>query len=139
IAWSPDQHWMFFVDSRRDAIYRYRTDVEAGTIGDRDVFVDTSDLAGIPDGIAMDSDGVLWCAFWDGAQIVGFDGQGVPRKTINVPALRPTSIAFGGPELRTMYITSARYGLSETELRAWPASGSVFEVERPVPGLPTNV
>jgi sugar lactone lactonase YvrE len=139
IAWSPDQTWMFFVDSRRDAIYRYRTDVEEGTIGARDLFVDTSDLAGIPDGIAMDSDGVLWCAFWDGAQVVGFDSDGVTRATINVPALRPTSIAFGGQQLQTMYITSARYGLSEMDLRAWPSSGSVFEVDSRVPGLPTNV
>lgn len=139
IAWSLDQRWMFFVDSRRDAIYRYRFDVETGTIGARDLFVDTSDHPGIPDGIAMDSDGILWCAFWDGAQVVGFDGSGVPRITLNVPALRPTSIAFGGSELQTMYITSARFGLSEMELRAWPASGSVFEVDRATPGLPANV
>jgi sugar lactone lactonase YvrE len=81
----------------------------------------------------------LWCAFWDGAQVVGFDGDAVPRMTLNVPALRPTSIAFGGPELRTMYVTSARFGLSEEELRAWPASGSVFEVDCATPGLPANV
>jgi L-arabinonolactonase len=139
IAWSLDQRWMFFVDSRRDAIYRYRSDVETGTIGARDLFVDTRDLPGIPDGIAMDSDGVLWCAFWDGAQVIGFDGDGVPGKTLNVPALRPTSIAFGGPELRTMYITSARFGLSDMEMRDWPASGSVFEVDHATPGLPTNI
>jgi sugar lactone lactonase YvrE len=87
----------------------------------------------------MDSDGVLWCAFWDGAQVVGFDGDGVPRTTINVPALRPTSIAFGGPQLRTMYRTSARYGLSELDLRAWPSSGSVFELDSAAVGLPANV
>jgi sugar lactone lactonase YvrE len=139
LAWSLDQRWMFFVDSRRDVIYRYRFDVETGAIGARDLFVDTRDLPGIPDGIAMDSDGVLWCAFWDGAQVTGFDGDGVPRQTLNVPALRPTSIAFGGPELRTMYITSAKFGLSELELRAWPASGSVFEVDRATPGLATNI
>ena len=62
-----------------------------------------------------------------------------PAENADVPALRPTSIAFGGPELRTMYITSARFGLSEEELAAWPASGSVFEVDRATPGLPANV
>jgi sugar lactone lactonase YvrE len=139
IAWSPDQQWMFFVDSRRDAIYRYRFDVETGTIGARDLFVDTRDLPGIPDGTAMDSDGILWCAFWDGARVIGFDGHGVPRETLAVPALRPTSIAFGGPDMRTMYITSARFGLAEEELRAWPSSGAVFAVDRTTPGLPTNI
>jgi sugar lactone lactonase YvrE len=139
IAWSPDQRWMFFVDSRRDAIYRYPFDVVAGTLGARDLFLDTRDFPGIPDGIAMDSDGVLWCAFWDGAQVIGFDGDGAPRTRLEVPALRPTSIAFGGPELQTMYITSAKFGLSAAELRAWPASGSVFEVDRATPGLPANI
>ncbi len=139
ITWSVDRQWMFFVDSRRHAIYRYRYDAEAGTVGERWLFLDTSGLPGVPDGIEMDSGGTLWCAFWDGAQVVGFDGDGAVQIAIPVPAIRPTSITFGGPELRTMYITSARAGLSEQDLAHWPASGSVFAIERPTPGLPANL
>jgi L-arabinonolactonase len=139
ITWSNDRRWMFFVDSRSDAIYRYRFDDEEGRLDERTVFVDTTDLPGVPDGIEMDGDDTLWCAFWDGGQIVGFDGDGKPRETIAVPALRPTSLTFGGPDLTTMYITTAAYGLSDAELADWPASGAVFEVDRPTPGLPANV
>jgi sugar lactone lactonase YvrE len=96
-------------------------------------------LPGIQDGIEMDSEDTLWCAFWDGAQIVGFDGNGKARETIAVPAIRPTSLTFGGPDLKTMFITSARFGLSERQLAEWPASGSVFELDRPTPGRPANV
>jgi len=139
ITWSTDRRWMFFVDSRSDAIYRYRFDDEEGRLDERTVFVDTTDLPGVPDGIEMDGDDTLWCAFWDGGQIVGFDGDGKPRETVAVPALRPTSLTFGGPDLTTMYITTAAYGLSDAELADWPASGAVFEVDRPTPGLPANV
>jgi sugar lactone lactonase YvrE len=139
ITWSLDGRWLFFVDSRRDAIYRYRFDVETGTVGDRELFADTGPYAGIPDGIEIDCDGLLWCAFWDGAKVIAFDNRGAPRFTIEVPALRPTSITFGGPDLRTMYVTSARIGLTERELTAWPASGAMFAVERSVPGRPPNL
>ena len=139
IAWSLDGRWMFFVDSRRDAIYRYRFDRETGAIEDRELFIDTRPFSGIPDGIEIDLDGLLWCALWDGARVVAFDHQGVPRHTIDVPALRPTSVTFGGPDFRTMYITSARMGLTPRELTAWPASGALFALERRVPGRPANV
>jgi len=81
----------------------------------------------------------LWCAFWDGGQIVGFDKDGEAQETIAVPAIRPTSLTFGGQDLTTMFITTAAFGLSEHELEAWPASGSGFELDRPTPGLPANV
>jgi len=139
ITWSTDRRWLFFVDSRNDAVYQYRFDDESGRLGDRGLFVDTTDLPGIPDGIEMDSEDTLWCAFWDGGQIVGFDGDGKVRETIAVPAIRPTSLTFGGQDLTTMFITTAAFGLSEHELEAWPASGSVFELDRPTPGLPANV
>jgi sugar lactone lactonase YvrE len=139
ITWSTDRRWLFFVDSRNDTIYRYPFDDETGQLGDRRLFVDTRALPGVPDGIEMDSDDTLWCAFWDGGQIVGFAGDGEVRETIAVPALRPTSLTFGGPDLTTMFITTAAFGLSERELAEWPASGAVFELDRPAPGLPANV
>jgi sugar lactone lactonase YvrE len=139
IAWSLDDHWMFFVDSRRNAIYRYGFDADTGTVADRELFVDTRSFVGIPDGIEIDCDGLLWCAFWGGARVIAFDDRGLPRARIDVPALCPTSIAFGGPNLQTMYITSARLGLTPSELATWPASGALFALERPVPGRPANV
>ena len=99
IAWSLDERWLYFVDSRRDAIYRYEFDAETGNVGNRELFVDTTHLPGLPDGIEVDLDGFLWCAFWDGARVVAFDEIGTPRAEIPVPAPRPTSVTFGGPDL----------------------------------------
>ena len=139
IAWTLDDRWMFFVDSRRDAIYRYRFDADTGAVADRELFVDTSPFVGIPDGIEMDSEGLLWCAFWGGAQLVAFDDQGNPRIRIDVPALQPTSVAFGGADLQTMYVTSAQFGMTPEQLAAWPASGALFALERAAPGCPANI
>ena len=139
IAWSLAERWMFFVDSRRDAVYRYRFDLGTGAIGTRELFIDTGPFPGIPDGIEIDLDGLLWCAFWDGARVVAFDDRGFPRQTIDLPALQPTSVTFGGPDFRTMYVTSARAGLTARDLATWPASGAVFEVERQSPGRSANI
>ena len=76
IDWSTDGEWLFFVDSRRDAIFRYRYDVDTGSIGKRELFVDTRNFAGLPDGIAVDAEGLLWCAFWDGAALRAFAADG---------------------------------------------------------------
>jgi sugar lactone lactonase YvrE len=139
IAWSLDERWMYFVDSRRDAIYRYEYDQASGDVGARELFIDTSPFRGIPDGIEVDLDGLLWCAFWDGAQVVAFDRDGTPRAEIAVPAPRPTSVTFGGPELRTLYITTATFGLSNDAIGQYPRAGSIFQIERQTPGRPANI
>jgi sugar lactone lactonase YvrE len=138
IDWSPDARWMYFVDSRADAIYRYAFDADSGGLGDRRIFADTSALAGIPDGLRVDAAGDVWCAFWDGAQLVRFSPDGAVAEQKPVPVPRPTSVAFGGPDLRTMYITSASIGLTEDQLARWPLSGSVLRYDVEVPGRPPN-
>ena len=99
----PTGEWLFFVDSRRDAIFRYRYDADTGSIGKRELSVDTRNFAGLPDGIAVDAEGLLWCAFWDGAALRAFASDGRPVVTIPVPALRPTSLCFGGTDMKTMF------------------------------------
>ncbi len=138
IDWSPDGGWMYFVDSRADAIYRYAFDAGSGSIDDRKVFVDTSSLAGIPDGLRVDSAGNIWCAFWDGAHVTRFGPDGGVAEQVPVPVLRPTSVAFGGPDLRTMYITSASIDLTGDQLAQWPLSGCVLRHDVDTPGRPPN-
>jgi L-arabinonolactonase len=139
LAWSLDERWLYFVDSRRRAIFRYRFDSETGHADERELFLDTTPFRGIPDGIEIDLDGLLWCAFWDGAQVIAFDDTGAPRIELAVSAPRPTSIAFGGPDLCTLFVTSATHGLAADTLAEWPHAGSVFQVDRPTPGRPANV
>jgi sugar lactone lactonase YvrE len=134
IDWSPDGRWMYFVDSRRDVIMRYAFDVESGRLRGKSTFVDTAALDGIPDGLRVDSSGDVWCAFWDGAHVTRFGPDGTAIERMPVPVLRPTSVAFGGPDLQTMYITSARYGLTDEQLRRWPLSGNVLQCRVATPG-----
>lgn len=138
LGWSPDQSTMYFVDSRRDVIHRYCFDAEQGTLGERSVFVDTTDLPGMPDGLRVDSMGDVWCAFWDGARVVRFAPDGEIRAIVALPVPRPTSIAFGGTDLRTAYVTSASLGLDAAQLEQWPLSGSVLQFDIDVAGSAAN-
>jgi sugar lactone lactonase YvrE len=138
IDWSPDGRWMYFVDSRRAAIYRYPFEPESGELGVREVFVDTRALAGLPDGLSVDVAGTIWCAFWDGAAIHGFSPSGALLETISLPVLRPTSLTFGGRGLRVMYITTAAFGLSEAEKCKWPVSGAILTRAARCPGRPAG-
>ncbi len=129
---------MYFVDSRADVIYRYAFDVESGAATGRRVFADTSSIAGIPDGLRVDAAGDVWCAFWDGAQLIRFTTDGAVAETVPLPVPRPTSLAFGGPDLRTMFITTATTGLTEQQRADWPLSGSVLCRAADTPGRAPN-
>ncbi|GAA1288222.1 gluconolaconase [Planotetraspora silvatica] len=138
IDWSPDGRWMYFVDSRADLIHRYAFDAETGEATVRRIFADTSSLPGVPDGLRVDSQGDVWCAFWDGAHVTRFTPDGAAAERVPVPVLRPTSVAFGGPGLQTMYITSASLGLTPSQLVEWPLSGAVLRRDAQTPGRPAT-
>jgi sugar lactone lactonase YvrE len=128
IDWSPDGRWLYFVGSRAHVIYRYRFDVESGSVAERRAFADAASIVGVPDGLRVDAAGDIWCTVWDGTV----------AQTVSAPAPRPTSLAFGGPDLRTMFITSASIGLTEVQLSGAPLSGSVLSRDADVPGRPSN-
>ena len=85
--------------------YSYQYDPSSGSVGQRRVFGDMSDLAGHPDGSVMDHEDGLWCALFDGAQLARFTAAGLDR-TIAVPTRNPTDVTFGGPSLDTLYVVS---------------------------------
>jgi sugar lactone lactonase YvrE len=93
-------------------------------------------MRGQPDGLRVDAAGDIWCAFWDGAHLTRFTPGGVVAEEVPVPVLRPTSVAFGGPDLTTMYITSASIDLTEDQLAEYPLSGSVLSRDVSTPGRP---
>jgi sugar lactone lactonase YvrE len=135
IGWSPDNKTMYFTDSAPKIIYAYDFDPSTGAIENRRNFMHTPDEPGVPDGLAVDSEGFIWSARWDGWKITRYDLEGKVEREIPVPVGRPTSCAFGGPGLKNLYITSARVGLSETELREQPLAGDLFVLETDVKGM----
>ena len=137
LAWSLDGERMFYVDTPTRTIVQYEFDMETGALGRRSLLADTSEHSGVPDGLAMDADGNLWVAFWNGAAVRCFSGaDGALLDEIPVPVTRPTSCAFGGPDLRQLLITSAREGLTDADLAGQPLAGSVLVAEPGVAGLP---
>lgn len=108
IGWSPDDTVMYYVDTPRHVLEAFDFDAAAGTISGRREVVAIEPGAGHPDGLSVDTDGCIWLALWDGASVRKYTPAGELAGIVEVPAARPTSCAFGGPELDVLYITSAR-------------------------------
>jgi len=136
VAWSPDDRTMYFADSHVHTIFAYDYDLATGALGKRRVFADTSDRAGVPDGASTDVEGFLWSAHFDGACLVRYAPDGRVDRTVAMPVSRPTAVAFGGPDLRTMYVTTARFRLAADKLAAEPHAGGLLALDVGVKGLP---
>ena len=136
IAWSPDDRTMYLCDSRPGHIWAYDYDLDAGVASNRRMHVDFSSRAGRPDGCTVDTEGGLWVAEIAAGQVVRFAPDGRETAAIRVPVSRPTSVMFGGADLRTLFITSMRHGLSDAERQAEPLAGATFAVNAGVAGLP---
>jgi sugar lactone lactonase YvrE/DNA-binding IclR family transcriptional regulator len=136
LGWSPDDRRFYFTDSGTRRIYVYDYDIETGAVAGRRTFVALPEGMGVPDGLAVDAEGFVWSAQWDGWCVTRYDPDGRVDRVINLPVPRPTSCAFGGPDLSTLYITSARIRLSAQQLAEAPLSGSVFALATATRGLP---
>lgn len=140
LGWNPDESLFYFTDSGKSTIYRYEFDIDSGTLGAMSVLVAPDDSQpGVPDGLAVDIEGFIWSAQWDGACIIRYAPDGSIDRVIKVPVHRPTSCAFGGKNGSTLFITSARVGLSDEQLAEAPLSGSVFAIESGTSGRPGNL
>lgn len=135
LGWSPDGSMFYFTDSLRRSIYRFDCDVASGTLGEKTLFAELTDGEGAPDGLTVDAEGHVWSAIWDGWRIIRYDPDGRIDQVVEMPVPRPTSLAFGGPDLATLYITTARIGLADEVLRAAPLSGALLALEPGVRGL----
>lgn len=134
IGWSLNYRFFFHTDSLDHSIYRYS--LQGKKLSYKEIFYTTQE--GTPDGLTIDADGNLWVAIWDGGRVVQISPEGEELAQILLPVSRPTSVAFGGPDLRTLYITSARVDLPENELSAQPYAGALFSIRMQVAGLSVN-
>lgn len=136
VCCSPDGLTFYLADSARRTIYAYAMDPWTGALGERRVFADTRGDPWAPDGSAVDAEGYLWNAQWGGSRIVRYAPDGTIDRIVEVPVQQPSSCAFGGEGLATLYVTSAREHLSEEVLAGQPLAGSLFAFEPGVAGLP---
>jgi sugar lactone lactonase YvrE len=136
LAFSPDGRTMYHSDTPAHLVRAFDYDSASGTIANERVFKHWQGETERPDGAAVDSQGNYWTAFFRGGKVVQVSPRGETLAEYPVPAMCPTMCAFGGPDLRTLYVTSARRGRDEQELARLPQSGSIFAMTVDVPGLP---
>ena len=140
LGFSPDNRAMYHADTAAHRVNRYQFDLTAGVAVEPPVFqqFDTNKGApgygGRPDGAAVDSEGAYWCAMFEGGRLLRFAPSGEQLAEIALPLRCPTMLAFGGEDLRTLYITSASHGRSAAELEQYPMSGKLLSLRVDVAG-----
>ena len=147
LGWSLDGATLYWSDTKAHVIHAFDFDTDAGSVSQQRVWAQFAprapgqaldDYAGRPDGAAVDSEGAYWCAMFEGSQLLRLAPDGRVLQALALPLRCPTMCCFGGPDLRTLYITSSRENRSADELAAHPLSGHVLQLRVPVPGLPVN-
>ena len=134
IAFSPDNTTFYYADTPSHAIQQCDYNLATGEISNTRLFHQFPLGNGRPDGAAVDKEGCYWSALYEGARVVRINPQGEIIQEIPVPAKCPTMVAFGGPDLTTLYITTVG-NRPDAELEQYPHSGALFKVEVEVPGL----
>lgn len=133
LAWTPDRRTLIFADTRANVISAFAHDEASGTLGARRVFSDEK-LPGYCDGSTIDADGYLWNCRFAGSAIVRFAPNGRVDRIVDLPVTNPTSCCFGGPDLTTLYVTSARFGRTAEQLAANPREGALLAIDTGIVG-----
>lgn len=134
LGWSPDGRELYSIDSSRQLVYARPYDPATGAVGERRTLIRCED--GYPDGMTTDAEGHLWIAIWGRGEVRRYTPEGELVRVIRVPAPHTTSVAFAGPDLDTLVITTATLGMSEQDLADAPLAGKLFTVRPGVRGLP---
>ncbi|KAF2879805.1 hypothetical protein ILUMI_26332 [Ignelater luminosus] len=140
LAWAADLKKFFFIDTAEKRIDQFDFDVENEAIANRQPFFTFKehDIAGSPDGQTIDADGNLWVAVFNGSKVIKIDSH-TPETlldSIELPAKEVTSVAFGGPDLDELYVTTARIPNYREQLLP-PDNGALYRItELNAKGLP---
>ncbi|WP_457350591.1 SMP-30/gluconolactonase/LRE family protein [Roseateles sp. P5_D6] len=145
LAWSPDGHRMHWSDTKAHRIYVADFDVATGALSSPRVFAEFKPrtpgeaYGGRPDGAAMDAEGHYWAAMFEGGCLLRIAPTGEVVQRVELPVTCPTMPTFGGADLRTLFITTAREKRPADELEREPLAGAVLQLRVDVPGLPATL
>jgi len=134
LAWSVDGATMYSVDTLRGIVFARDYAADSGAVGERRIFLEITD--GYPDGICVDAEDHLWVAVWGSGEVRRFAPTGLLDEVITVPAPHVSSVAFAGPRLDTLIITTATQDLNERQMSDHPLSGQLFSFKPGVTGAP---
>jgi sugar lactone lactonase YvrE len=149
LAWSPDANTLYWADTPTHTVRAWDWNANTNGLSGERIFkqwptkpdgwqVGMPGYGGRPDGAAVDAQGNYYVAMFEGARICKLSPDGVELASMELPAQCPTMPCFGGDDLKTLYVTTARHHRSDAELQAYPHSGCVLSMQVDVPGLPVN-
>lgn len=147
LGWSPDGRTMYWSDTKAHTVFALDFDGALGTLSNKRVFAsfpvkqpdtDMATYGGRPDGAAVDTEGCYWVSMFEGGRVLRLSPAGEVLGEVRLPVRCPTMPCFGGTDLKTLYITSARENRPAEELAQQPLAGCVLQMPVDVPGLPAN-
>ncbi len=149
LAWSPDASTLYWADTGAGLVHAWDWEANSNALSGQRSFArfpakppgwhsGQGGYRGRPDGAAVDSAGNYWVAMYEGARVLQFAPNGEVLADIATPAQCPTMVCFGGADMKTLYLTTARQKRPAAELEMYPHSGCVFSLSVAVPGLPVN-
>jgi len=148
LAWSPNGRTLYWSDTAAHTVYAFDFDIASGGIGNRREFATfaakqpgqgLAGYGGRPDGAAVDVEGCYWVAMFEGQRLLRLSPQGEILREVRLPVRCATMPCFGDADLRTLYVTTARYNRPEEELAQQPHAGCVLALRVEAPGLPVNM
>lgn len=135
VAFSPEGDTIYFTDTRKPWIEAAPLDVATGAVGAWRNLAGSEGVPGLADGATVDAEGYLWNARFGAGLLARFAPDGRLDRLVSIPAAQPTSCAFGGAGLDTLYVTTANRGMSEADLEANPLAGAILAVDVGVRGI----
>jgi sugar lactone lactonase YvrE len=133
LDWTDDRTLFYFADSPSGGVDVFVTDPDTGTLGTRRRFVT---VGGVPDGLTLDAEGCVWIAIWGSSELRRYTPAGELDTVVRLPVTQVTSAAFGGADLGTLYITTARENFTPADLAGQPHAGDIFACTPGVTGRP---
>src|SRR5262249_14771980 len=107
MGFTPDNSGLYYTDTTKCMIYLFDYNEGTGALTNQRLFAEVPDDEGMPDGLTVDEDGYIWSARWGGASLVRYAPDGTQERRIDFPVKNVTSVAFGGPDYRDIYVTTA--------------------------------
>ncbi len=136
ICWSLDKTKMYYIDTPTRQVQVFDYDDQTGNISNGRIAIDIPEGIGYPDGMTIDAKGNLWVCMWGGSSVCCWNPEtGELVTKVEVPAKNVTSCAFGGEDLKTLFITTASIDMSDEDQEKFPEAGGIFAVEPGVKGV----